>query len=261
MSKDLDGYHALVCGASSGIGKATALALAQRGATLTLLARRNAELQALRPVLKNAGSGETHVLVADLDDRADLRAKVAAHLEKAGPIHILLNNTGGPPGGPLLEAKEEDFLKAYGRHLLASHLLVQLLVPGMKEAGYGRIVNVLSWSVREPIPGLGVSNTIRATMASWAKTLSKELPPGITVNSILPGSIDTERVHVVADVLGKQSGKGKAGVLGDWITSSPEKRLGKPEEVGEVIAFLCSPQASFVRGVVLPVDGGKLASI
>jgi 3-oxoacyl-[acyl-carrier protein] reductase len=145
--------------------------------------------------------------------------------------------------------------------LLASHLLVQLLVPGMKEAGYGRIVNVLSWSVREPIPGLGVSNTIRATMASWAKTLSKELPPGITVNSILPGSIDTERVHVVADVLGKQSGKGKAGVLGDWITSSPEKRLGKPEEVGEVIAFLCSPQASFVRGVVLPVDGGKLASI
>ena len=261
MEKDLVGYHALVCGASAGIGRATALALARRGATLTLLARRNAELQALRPVLKNAGAGETHVVVADLDDRPGLRAKVAGHLEKAGPIHILVNNTGGPPGGPLLEAKEEDFLKAYGRHLLASHLLAQLLVPGMAEAGYGRIVNVLSWSVREPIPGLGVSNTIRATMASWAKTLSKELPPGITVNSILPGSIDTERVHVVAETLGKASGKGKAGVLGDWIVSSPEKRLGRPEEVGEAIAFLCSPQGSFIRGVALPVDGGKLGSI
>jgi 3-oxoacyl-[acyl-carrier protein] reductase len=261
VQKDLEGRHALVCGASSGIGRATALALAERGATLTLLARRNAELQALRPVLKNAGAGDTHVIAVDMDDRAALRAKVAAHLETAGPIHILLNNTGGPPGGALLDAKEEDFLKAYGRHLLAAHLLTQLLVPGMTEAGYGRIVNVLSWSVREPIPGLGVSNTIRATMASWAKTLSKELPPGITVNSILPGSIDTERVRVVADSLGKTSGKGAAAVLGGWIESSPEKRMGTADEVGKVIAFLCSPEASFVRGVVLPVDGGKLNSI
>lgn len=261
MDKDLVGRHALVCGASAGIGRATALALAQRGATLTLLARRNAELQALRPVLMTAGARETHVLAADLDDRVGLKTKVRDHLSVAGPIHILVNNTGGPSGGPLLDAAEEDFLKAYGRHLLASHLLTQLLVPGMKEAGYGRIVNVLSWSVREPIPGLGVSNTIRATMASWAKTLSKELPPGITVNSILPGSIDTERVHIVADTLGKASGKGKAGVLGDWILSSPEKRLGTADEVGRVIAFLCSPEASFIRGVVLPVDGGKLNSI
>src|SRR5687767_14530128 len=160
-NRDLHGRHALVCGASSGIGRAAACALAEHGATLTLLARRNSELQALRPVLKNLGAGETHVIAADLEQRDDLRAKVAAHLETAGPIHILLNNTGGPPSGPLLEAKEEDFLKPYGRHLLASHLLAQLLIPGMKQARYGRIVNVLSSSVRYPIPGHGLSTTIR----------------------------------------------------------------------------------------------------
>ncbi len=261
MQKDLAGRHALVCGASSGIGRAAALALAERGATLTVLARRNSELQALRPILMNAGARETHALAADLDDRPALRAAVAEHLEKAGPIHILLNNTGGPPHGPLLAAKEEDFLKPYGRHLLASHLLAQLLVPGMKEAGYGRIVNVLSSSVREPIPGLGVSNTIRAAMASWAKTLSRELPPGVTINSILPGYIDTERLSELALSMAKSKGIGPSDVRKGWVDITPEGRLGRPEELGKVIAFLCSPDASFIRGTVIPVDGGRLWSI
>ena len=167
---DLSGRHALVCGASGGIGRAAAISLAELGANITVIARRADQLNGLRPILKNAGAGESHALVADLEKRDDLKAKVAAHLEKTGPVHILLNNTGGPPSGPLLEAKEEDFLKPYGRHLLAAHLLTQLVVPGMKQAGYGRIVNVLSSSVREPIPGLGVSNTIRVAMASWAKS-------------------------------------------------------------------------------------------
>ncbi len=261
MDQDLMGRHALVCGASSGIGRAAALALAQRGATLTLLARRNNELQAQRPVLKNAGASETHVLVADLDDRADLKAKVATHLEKTGPIQILLNNTGGPPTGSLLDAKDEDFLRPYGRHLLASHLLVQLLVPGMKQAGYGRIVNVLSSSVREPIPSLGVSNTIRAAMASWAKTLSRELPPGITINSILPGYVETERLAEISLSLAQAKGVGPSAIRQGWIDATPEGRLGRPQELGEAIAFLCSPAASFVRGIVMPVDGGRLWSI
>lgn len=261
MDLDLTGRHALVCGASQGIGKATAMELASLGATITLLARSPDKLAALRPILKNAGAQETHMLVADLDDRVGLERQVKAHLEMAGPIQILLNNTGGPPSGPLLDAKEADFLKPYGRHLLASHLLVQTLLPGMKESGYGRIVNVLSSSVREPIPGLGVSNSIRATMASWAKTLSRELPPGITINSILPGYVDTERLGHLETEMGLRSGKGAKAIRQGWIDATPEGRLGTPTELGSVIAFLCSPAASFVRGIVMPVDGGRLFSI
>lgn len=261
MDLDLKGRHALVCGASQGIGQAAAVALAELGCTITILARNPAKLQSLRPILMQAGATETHLLVADLDDRADLERKIAAHLEKAGPIHILINNTGGPPSGPLLAAKDDDFLKPYGRHLLASHLLTKLLVPGMKEAGYGRIVNVLSSSVREPIPGLGVSNTIRATMASWAKTLSRELPPGVTINSILPGYVETERLAELSTEMGLRSGRGAQAIKEDWVKNTPEGRLGKPSELGAAIAFLCSPAASFIRGIVMPVDGGRLMSI
>lgn len=261
MDTNLKGRHALVCGGSDGIGRAAAISLAELGCTVTVLARRADQLNGLRPILTNAGARETHALVADLEKRDELKRKVADHLEKNGPIHILLNNTGGPPSGPLLDAKEEDFLKPYGRHLLASHLLAQLLVPGMKQAGYGRIVNVLSSSVREPIPGLGVSNTIRAAMASWSKTLSRELPPGVTINSILPGYIDTARLKHLETEMGLRTGKGADAVRDGWIAATPEGRLGKPEEVGAVIAFLCSPAASFIRGTVIPVDGGRLYSI
>ncbi|MEA3144026.1 MAG: 3-oxoacyl-[acyl-carrier protein] reductase [Thermoplasmata archaeon] len=261
MDLDLTGRHALVCGASQGIGQAAAVALAGLGATVTVLARNPAKLASLRPVLAKAGAPETHMLVADMDDRAGLRAAVAAHLETAGPIHILVNNTGGPAGGPLLEAKEEELVKAHGRHLLASHLLAQLTVPGMREAGYGRIVNVLSSSVREPILGLGVSNTVRAGMAAWSKTLSKELPPHITVNSVLPGYIDTERLATLSADMGLRSGKGQQAIRDQWVNATPEGRLGRPSELGDAIAFLCSPAASFIRGIVLPIDGGRLNTI
>lgn len=256
----LAGKHALVCGASMGIGRAAALALADRGATVTALARSGARLEGLVAELR-ARDVPAHALVADLDDRATLRDRVGAHVREHGVVHILVNNTGGPPSGPILEATEEDFLATFSRHVLAAHLLVRTLVPGMREAGYGRIVNVISTSVREPIPGLGVSNTVRAAMAAWAKTLSRELPPGVTVNSVLPGYTDTERLTELADEMGRRSGRDPEAVRADWIGKTPEGRLGRPEEIGAAIAFLASPEAAFVRGVVLPVDGGRLQAI
>ncbi len=247
--------HALVCGASAGIGQAAARALAARGARLTLVARRKTALEELASEI----SGEVGIVAADLDDRDGLQA--ALDQASLGPVHILINNTGGPKSGPLLESEEGALLEAFGRHVLAAHQLVQRFLPDMREAGYGRIINVLSTSVREPIPGLGVSNIIRAAMASWSKTLSRELPPGITINNILPGFTDTPRLSQLAGQIAARTGKSDEEVRDGWLSLVPEGRLGRPEELGAAIAFLASPAASFVRGVSLPVDGGRLASI
>ena len=260
-SLSLSGRHALVCGASAGIGRAAALSMASLGADLTVLARREDRLAELVPQLLTAGAGAARALVADLDDRPALAKSVDSLLADHGPVHVLVNNTGGPPSGPLLEATEDDFLVAIGRHLLASHQLVRAVVPGMVEAGYGRIVNVISLSVREPIVGLGVSNTVRGAMASWAKTLSKEQPPQITVNNVLPGYTDTERLQSLQGTLATQRGVSPEEVAETWLAAVPEGRLGRPEELGAVVAFLASPAASYVRGVSIPVDGGRLGGI
>ena len=172
-----------------------------------------------------------------------------------------INNTGGPPGGPLLEATPHAFLETFGRHVLAAHGLAQLLVPGMKEQGYGRIVNVISTSVREPISGLGVSNTIRGAMASWAKTLANEVGPNITVNNVLPGSTDTERLEGLADARAAKTGKTREQVYKEYESVIPEGRLAEPEEIAAAIAFLASPDAAYIRGVSLQVDGGRMKSI
>jgi 3-oxoacyl-[acyl-carrier protein] reductase len=257
----LAGKHALVCGGSAGIGEAAARVIASMGAEVTLLARRSERLQALVGVLKEEGASRVHALVADLDQRDEAREIVKAHIEQHGSIQIWVNNTGGPPPGRLLDATEEAFLQAFGRHLLASQMLLKLLLPGMEAAQYGRIINVLSTSVRQPIPNLGVSNTLRAAMASWAKTLSNELPSGITINSILPGFTATERLTSLAQARAKAEGRTLEEVEEAWVASIPEGRLGRAEELGAVIAFLASPAAAYIRGVCLPVDGGRLSCI
>ena len=245
-------------GASKGIGRAAAMALAQQGRALTLVARDITKLQAAAEEPREAGAPEVHVLAADFDARKDAIRRIARHVE-AHPVHILVVNTGGPPGGALLASTEEMFLHAYGRHQLAAHGVLQTVLPGMRDAEWGRVVCVLSTSVREPIAGLGVSNTIRAGMASWAKTLSRELPPGITINCVLPGFTATDRLQSLAESrAGEQSAN---DIMEAWAAASPEARLGRPEELGAAIAWLCSDEASFVRGVVLPVDGGRLHSI
>ena len=257
----LSGRHALVCGASRGIGRATALALAELGAELTILARSRELLEALEPELIAAGAPAVHILCADLDEREALGASIRAHLAAHGAIHIVVNNTGGPPAGPLLEADDATFETAFGRHILAAHRIVQLVLPGMREAGYGRFIQVLSTSVREPIPNLGVSNTMRAAVASWAKTLSRELPPGVTINNVLPGFTDTTRLAAIAEGAMRRTGKSYDEVHAGWMAQTPEGRLGRPEELAAAIAFLASPAASFIRGATLPVDGGRLRSI
>jgi len=257
---EIVGRHALVCGASAGIGRAAALALADLGAHVTGLARSESALRDLVGEIEARG-GTGALLVADLDDRESLCNSVAALLADAGPVHILVNNSGGPPSGPLLNAREADLLAPFGRHVLASHLLTQLLLPGMAEAGYGRIINVISTSVREPIPGLGVSNTIRGAMASWAKSISRELPPGITINNVLPGFTDTERLTVLGEAVAQRSGTSLDEVRETWLADVPEARLAQPSEIAAAIAFLASPAGAFVRGTSMPVDGGRLRSI
>lgn len=260
LSFDLSDKHALVCGASTGIGKASALALAQAGAHTTLVARTESKLAEVAETIADAG-GSAAVVVADLDDRDGFVQVIDDVLDAVGPVHIVLNNTGGPPGGPLVDAEPQAIAAALSRHVLSTHALMQRVLPGMTEAGYGRFIQVLSTSVREPIDNLGVSNLTRAAVASWAKTLSRELPPGVTINNILPGFTDTDRLSSLATAAGQRTGRSADQVREAWKGMVPEGRLGRPEELASAIAFLASPAASYVRGVSLPVDGGRLRSI
>lgn len=259
LSLSLQGKRALICGASAGIGRATALQLAKQGAHCILLARRAERLETLCADIVVAG-GSAEVLVGDLDDRDRTVAAVEAKLTD-GPIHILINNAGGPKGGPILQAQEEEFTTAFGRHVLAAHRLTQTVIDGMTEAGYGRIINIISTSVYEPIPNLGVSNTIRGAMASWAKTVSKELPPGITINNVLPGFTDTERLSQLKKGRATKNNISEDTVHQQWLSQVPEGRLAQPEETADAIGFLVSPAAAYIRGLSLPVDGGRLKSI
>ena len=211
-------------------------------------------------ILSRSASGE-NTLNCDLEDLDSLTISVTKEIEKNGNFEILINNSGGPPSGPLIDATPHDFEKAFRRHVLASQTLVQLILPGMKTANYGRIINIISTSVKEPIPGLGVSNTIRGAMASWSKTMSKELPPSITINNVLPGFTNTERLTELKKTLSEQKGISQEEVENAWLSTVPEGRLADPSELGKVVAFLSSPAASFVRGTSIPVDGGRTGSI
>lgn len=262
MDLDLGGKHALVCGGSAGIGRAAAIALAELGADVTVLSRSREALDALVRTLPKPKPGQGHAWIdADVADTATLRAKVEA-AGNARPFAILVNNTAGPAAGAIVDATAEQFLDTFQRHLLANHALVQALVPGMRRIGYGRIVNVISTSVREPIRGLGVSNTIRGAVASWAKTLATELgPDGITVNNVLPGYTRTQRLDEIIAGRVDATGKDPEAIAGAMRETVPLRRFAEAREVGDVIAFLASPAAAYVSGVSVPVDGGRMQSL
>ena len=261
MDLNLTGRHALVCGASEGIGRATAHELALLGADVTVLARREDALRAVADALPRADGQRHGWIAADVADTDTLRAQVEA-LAAGKPVHILVNNTVGPPGGAAQSADIAAFLDAFNKHLVANHTLLQAVLPGMQADGWGRVVNVVSTSVREPIANLGVSNTIRGAVASWAKTLSRELAPfGITVNNVLPGYTETGRIAQIVRDRAQASGQSADAILAGMRGNVPAGRFAQPAEIGGVIAFLCSPAAGYVNGVSLAVDGGRMQSI
>lgn len=262
MDLNLNGKHALVCGASAGIGRAVALELALLGAHVTLLARRAETLEAVASSLPRNAAGQRHDWIAvDVSDSEALSARVQA-LANANPVHILVNNTGGPPGGRAIDADASAYLDAFNKHLLANQMLVQAVLPGMQSAQWGRIVNVVSTSVKEPIVNLGVSNAIRGAVASWAKTLSRELAQdGITVNNVLPGYTRTQRLEQILDDRSAASGKTRDAVAATMLSTVPVGRFAEANEIAAAIAFLASPAAAYINGVSLAVDGGRMQSI
>jgi 3-oxoacyl-[acyl-carrier protein] reductase len=261
MNFSLIGKNALVGGGSAGIGRAVALELALLGANVTVLARTESSLIATKDMLDTSLGQKHGLLVADYADSLSMQMKVQM-LVTQFPVHILVNNTGGPAGGPLVDAKEEDLLDAYHKHLICNHLLTKTVLPGMKETGFGRIINIISTSVKEPIEGLGVSNTTRWAVASWAKTLSIELGCfGITVNNVLPGFTQTARLEEIIEKRVAKSGTPRAAVEAGLMDQVPLKRFALPEEVAAAAAFLATPAASYINGINLPVDGGRTKSL
>ncbi|HEY8681631.1 MAG TPA: SDR family oxidoreductase [Rhodanobacter sp.] len=262
MQLDLSGRHALVCGASQGIGRASAIELAELGAHVTLLARSADALKSIAENLPRPYASQRHDWRSvDMLDTASLHA-TATEIAASQPVHILINNTGGPPGGPAHAATLAAFETAFRQHLLGGQTLLQALLPGMRSSGYGRIVNVISTSVKEPIAGLGVSNTVRAAVAGWAKTLSAELAAdGITVNNVLPGYTRTSRLDGLLAAQASATGRSEDEIAQALLATVPARRFGEAGEVAAVIAFLCTPAAAYVNGVSIAVDGGRTRAL
>jgi 3-oxoacyl-[acyl-carrier protein] reductase len=260
MNLELENKNALVCGSTAGIGKATAIALANEGVNVTLVARNEAKL---KEVIKELQSPDKHrYIVADFSNPRDLQEKVINFIDKNHGFHIVINNTGGPRSGAILSATLESFENAFTQHLKCNHVLAQAIVPFMKSEGYGRFVNIISTSVKQPIEGLGVSNTIRNAVANWSKTLSIEVAPfGITVNNVLPGFTDTERLYEIIKIKANHENTTEDEMSEIMKSYTPIKRFAKPEETANAIVFLASSCAGYITGINLPVDGGLIKSL
>ncbi|MBD0832391.1 SDR family oxidoreductase [Aestuariibaculum sediminum] len=260
MNLNLKNKYALVCGSTAGIGKATALALAEEGATVTLVARNR---EKLKQVISELPQDNKHdFIVADFSNPRDLQEQVIKYIENHHGFHILINNTGGPRSGEIINASLDEFENAFIQHVKCNHVLAQSTIPFMKEAGFGRIVNIISTSVKEPIPGLGVSNTIRGAVGNWSKTLAAEVAAfGITVNNVLPGFTETERLNEIIQIKAKNEERSFEDMAEIMKNYTPAKRFAKPEETANAIVFLASEAASYINGINVPVDGGRTKSL
>ena len=261
MDLSLDGKTAVVCGSSQGLGLASARELALLGANCILIARNKEKLQTAVNGLAKKETQKHFYKTADFFNSEEVRLVINEILEQ-GPVHILVNNSGGPPSGIVSEAKEEEFLKAFNQHLINNHILATAVVPGMKKEGFGRIINIISTSVKIPLPYLGVSGTVRAAVATWGKLMSHDLGRfNITVNNVLPGYNETERLESLIASNAQKKNISKEEAAKEMYSDIPMKRFGKPEEFGAMVAFLASPAASYVNGASIPVDGGRSGAI
>lgn len=253
---------ALICGSTQGIGFETAKKFAKRGVNCVLIARNEDKLKEAVSELQCSDNQFHSYLVADFAKPESLKETLSSWVKDGNMAHILVNNTGGPKGGLIIDATEDEFISTFNQHLICNHILVKALFPGMKEAGYGRIINVISTSVKQPLPNLGVSNTIRGAVANWSKTLAGELGQyGITVNNVLPGATNTSRLKGIADAKSEKTGDSVDSIFQSMANESPMNRIAEPEEVANAILFLASPEASYINGINLPVDGGRTKSL
>ena len=260
MNLNLKNKNALICGSTAGIGKSSAIELAALGANITLLARNEEKLKNTLSELPTNNGQNHNYLLSDFSEPNSLKETLSTNINKN--YHILLNNTGGPKGGPIFNASLSEFTAAFSQHLLCNQILVQAIVPGMKINNFGRIINIISTSVKQPIEGLGVSNTIRGAVANWSKTLASELGPfGITVNNILPGATATERLDQIMINIGKKIGKSPEEAREVMKSIIPARRFAKPEEIAYAVVFLASETAGYINGINLPVDGGRTKSL
>ncbi|HRE40424.1 MAG TPA: SDR family oxidoreductase [Ignavibacteria bacterium] len=261
MIVSLKNKNAIVCGSSQGIGKSIAMQFAESGANVTLIARNESILKEVIKELKNKNQNHQYI-VADFDNSEKLGEIITEFTNNNPPIHILVNNTGGPNPGLAIEANIEDYFCAFNRHLICNQILAKAVTSGMKEEKYGRIINIISTSVKQPIQGLGVSNTIRGAVANWSKTLSFELAPfGITVNNVLPGATSTQRLQNIISNKSKKLSKDETEITNELMREIPVGRFGMPEELAFAVTFLASENASYINGINLPIDGGRTLSL
>ena len=262
MEKVLIGKNALVSGSSQGIGYEVALRLAKMGANVTLLARNEEKLIEAQNSLDSSAGQQHSYLVADFSNYQQVKKAISDLISSGKTFDILVNNTGGPKGGPIIDAGIEEFIAAFNQHLICNHILTQAVVPGMKAKNWGRIVNIISTSVKQPLPNLGVSNTIRGAVGNWSKTLANELGKfNITVNNVLPGATNTQRLQSLAETKSSLTGESVESIFSEMGEESPMQRIAEPAEVAAAVAFLVSPDASYINGINIPVDGGRTKSL